>query len=127
MLGGCSPINHLRDDYMGKSLLQPGKARPGNGSMTDPALERARRYSEGAPSTTAAPAQTQPGSAQLPRTPPISTPPISTPPPSTQPQQTQPGASDSRIGFPTLRRHSSGATPNSGPVPRDDYGNPILN
>ncbi|HBF97889.1 MAG TPA: hypothetical protein DDW95_05010, partial [Alphaproteobacteria bacterium] len=36
MLGGCSPINHLRDDYMGKSLLQPGKARPGNGSMTDP-------------------------------------------------------------------------------------------
>ena len=43
LLNGCSPTNYLRDDYMGKSLLQPGKTRPGSGTTTDPALERAYR------------------------------------------------------------------------------------
>lgn len=106
MLSGCSPTNYLRDDYMGKSLLQPGKTRPGSGTTTDPALERAYRYSKGIPPAAANPKA--PASAELPQ------------------QNTAPAASDNRIGFPTLGR-PSGANRNSGPVLRDENGNPILN
>ncbi len=106
MLSGCSPTNYLRDDYMGKSLLQPDKTRPGSGTTGDPALERAYRYSKQPP--------------PMARTP-------KTPPAGGLPQQnTAPAAPDRGIGFPTLGRPSD-ANRNSGPVPRDENGNPILN
>ena len=42
LLVGCSPTNHLRDNYMGKRFLQPGKVRP----VSDSA-ERAEKYRYG--------------------------------------------------------------------------------
>ena len=42
LLAGCSPTNQLRDDYMGKRFLQPGKTRP-----VSEGAERAEKYRYG--------------------------------------------------------------------------------
>lgn len=42
VMSACSPTNYLRDEYMGKRFLQPGKVRPAADG-----LDRAERYSSG--------------------------------------------------------------------------------